>query len=173
MATANLSRSDTFPVGTSVGIYPGGAWNPGGAPRAQVIASATVDAAGNLSVTNAGILSGTEYVAYALVNGENRYLKLRSTLDGHDRGIAVGTGDTTNNSTDIVNAAASSGAFAEGQIITGPGIPPQARIFSIAGSTLTMDTKATATATGVALVAYGAGAWRAKVRRRRVAVGTS
>jgi hypothetical protein len=85
MPTVTLSRSDLFPVGTSVGIYPGNSrpQNADGPPTSSVIASGTVDAAGNLSVTNAGILSYTTYVAYAQVNGEHRYARLRSTVDAH------------------------------------------------------------------------------------------
>jgi hypothetical protein len=91
-----LSRSDLFPVGQSVGIYPGTArpQNVDGPPTAAVIASGTVDAAGNLSVTNAGILSYTTYLAYASVGGEHRFARLRSTLDAHGsttRYKAVGT----------------------------------------------------------------------------------
>lgn len=83
MASVSLARSDLFPVGTVVGIYPAGSAKDGGPPAAAVIATGTVDAAGALSVTNAGILSYTDYVAYALVGGQHRYLRARSTLDTH------------------------------------------------------------------------------------------
>jgi hypothetical protein len=85
MATVTLNRSDLFPVGTSVGIYPGNSRPQAkdGPPTSAVIASGTVDAAGALSVTNAGILSYQTYQAYALVNGEHRFARLRSTLDAH------------------------------------------------------------------------------------------
>jgi hypothetical protein len=79
MATVTLNRSDLFPVGTSVGIYPGNSRPQAkdGPPTSAVIASGTVDAAGALSVTNAGILSYQTYQAYALVNGEHRFARLR------------------------------------------------------------------------------------------------
>lgn len=83
MATVSISRSDLFPVGQSVGIYPRPSRRNEAPPTSAAVASGTVDAAGNLSVTNAGILSYTAYVAYALVNGEHRYAQLRSTLDVH------------------------------------------------------------------------------------------
>jgi hypothetical protein len=89
---------------------------------------------------------------------------------------------------------ATTGAFAVGQRITGPGIPPGTFLIdNPSAGTFTMSDKATATATGVALVAYGAsppavpsdsgvGAkavpvatskWRAKVLQRRNLAGTS
>jgi L-aminopeptidase/D-esterase-like protein len=86
MATVTLNRSDLFPIGTSVGIYPAGARQSGQVPSSAAITSGTVDAAGLLSITNAGILSYTRYVAYALVNGEHRYAALRSTLDAQTSG---------------------------------------------------------------------------------------
>lgn len=100
MPTVTIARSDIFPVGTSVGIHPAGSQRPGvapagGPPTSAAIASGTVDAAGNLSVTNAGILSYTPYVAYALVNGEHRYARLRSTADSHGSVIRGRRGDTT------------------------------------------------------------------------------
>lgn len=81
MATVTLRRSDLFPVGTSVGIYPAASKQAGAPPGSSVIASGTVDAAGELSVTNGGILQYKDYVAYALVSSEHRYAFLRSTLD--------------------------------------------------------------------------------------------
>jgi hypothetical protein len=87
MPTVSL-RSPAFPVGQSVAIYPLAQQNltPSGAGAAPIgsaaaIASAAVDAAGLLTVTNAGILQGVDYVAYALVAGEHRYVRCRSTLD--------------------------------------------------------------------------------------------
>lgn len=90
MATITLRRSDLFPVGTTVSIYPRGAGNGTGtlnAPRAAAIASADVDAAGLLTVTDAGILSYTDYVAGAQVSGEWRYSRVRSTLDEHGSSV--------------------------------------------------------------------------------------
>lgn len=174
MPTITVTRPDVFPASTSVGVYPPHSVPAGSdtAPGAAAIVSATVDAAGQFSATNAGIESGKTYILAASVGGSWRYLRARSTLDKFDAGTAVGTGDTTNNSVTVSNAAASSGTFQAGQIIAGPGIPAECRIKSISGGTITMDCKAIATATGVALSAYGAGAWRAQLRRRRVAIGT-
>ena len=86
MATVTL-RLDRFPTGTTVGIYPRTARGAeGGAPSGTAIASAAVDAAGLLTVTNAGIVDNTPYVAYALVAGENRYVNVSSSTTGHNPG---------------------------------------------------------------------------------------
>lgn len=193
MPTVTLARSDLFPVGTSVGIFPAGAKQVGGPPTAAAIASGTVDAAGNLSVTNAGLLSYTPYVAYAAVGGEHRYAHLRSTLDFTDTARGVGTGDTASGQFTLLNVAAASGAFAIGQRITGPGIPPGTFLQSGSGASWVMTDKATATGSGVAIEGHGAspavaggpggiGAslvtlnitrWKARVAQRRSAAGTS
>lgn len=196
MATVTLRRSDIFPVGTSVGIYPAASQrrgqNPPGPPTAAAIASATVDAAGLLTVTNAGILSYTQYVAYALVSGEHRYANLRSTLDIYDTGRATGTGDTTNTSAALANVSAATGAFAIGQRVSGPGIPPGTFLIAGSGASWTMSDKATASATvsieghgaspaiaggpggiGAQLQPVGVTRWRAQVMQRRAAIGTS
>lgn len=172
MATVLVNRSDLWPVGTSVGIYPAGSQTDG-APGAPAIASATVAADGSLTVTNAGILSLTAYVAAAQVSGTWRYARVRSTLDTHDAGTFSATGDTTNGSATVANASASAGTIQAGMRISGPGIPAGTTILTVSGGTLTLSANATATATGVALAGEGAYVWRAKLRRRRVALGTS
>lgn len=70
------------------------------------------------------------------------------------------TGDTAS-STTISNASAAftgSSIPAVGSIITGTGIPRNTRITNISGSTITISKAATATATGVSLVAFSAAA---------------
>ena len=171
MATVTLSRSDVFPVGTSVGIYPAGA-AAGAAPGTAVIASGTVDAAGALSVTNAGIVSGRTYLAHAVINGENRSIAVRSTVDAHDYGTAVGTGNTTNGSASVTSLTTSSGTFVAGQTLVGVGIRPGTKILNVTGNVLTLDQTASANGTGVALQAADAQTWKAKLRRRRDALGT-
>lgn len=195
MPSVVVSRSDLFPPGTTVGIYPAGSQPPTGVgpPGAAAIASAAVAAGGTLTVTNAGILQGVTYVAYAQVGGVDRYVQVRSSLDISGLASTVGTGDTTSGSTALANVAASSGAFAIGQRISGPGIPAGTYLVAGSGASWTMSDKATATATGVALegnIAYpaavpsnlGSGAqarpvaatrWRAKVMQRRAISGTS
>jgi hypothetical protein len=173
MATATINRSDLWPVGTSVGIYPAGAHNPGGSPGAAAIASGVVDAAGALSVTDAGILSGTQYVAAASVGGEWRYAKLRSTLDTFDKGVFTATGDTTSGSATVANASASAGTIQAGMRISGAGIPGGTYILAVSGGTLTLSAAATASATGVALSGESAYSWYAKLRRRKIAIGTT
>lgn len=194
MPTATLSRSDAFPVGTSVGIYPFTARRYGQPPTAAVIASGTVDAAGALSVTNAGILQGADYVAYAAVNGEHRYVTVRSTLDVTATGRATGTATTTSGSAALTSVSASTGAFAIGQRVAGTGIPGGTFLIAGSGGSWTMSGPASASAAGVAIEGHGANPavtggtgqigqslvpvtvstrWQAKVRQRRAAIGTS
>jgi len=77
MATISVTtRSDWFPVGATVSAYPR-AQGPEGPPRTSVaaIASATVDAAGALSISNASLLAGQLYSLYASVSGSHRWLQ--------------------------------------------------------------------------------------------------
>jgi hypothetical protein len=190
MASVTLNRPDLYPAGTTVGVYPAGAKQSGQAPGAAVIATGVTDSAGALSVTNAGILSGTQYVCWASVGGENRYAFVRSTLDTFDTGRATGTGNTTSGSAALASVTATTGAFAIGQRIVGPGIPPGTFLIAGSGASWTMSDKATATASGVALEGHGArvpaavlGAtavpsrqatgWRAQLLQRRSITGTS
>lgn len=174
MPTVTLSRSDLFPIGTTVGIYPAAAQGAdGSAPRAAAIATGVVDAAGALSVTDAGILSYTAYIAAASVGGSWNYARLRSTLDVTDTGKGIGTGDTAIGSAALANVSASSGSFQIGQRISGPAIPPGTFLISGSGASWVMSDKATANGTGVALEGHGAARWRARVMRRRSLAGTS
>jgi hypothetical protein len=194
MATVTIARSDLFPVGTTVGIYPGGAFPPANqvpsAPGAAAIASAAVAANGTLTVTDAGILSYTRYVAAANVGGTWVYARCRSTLDAFDYGRALGTGDTVSGSAALANVVATSGAFAVGQRISGPGIPGGTFLRAGSGAAWTMTAAATATGTTVALEGNGAqvpaanlGAtvipsrirtgWQAQLAQRRSIAGTS
>lgn len=194
MATVTIARSDLFPVGTTVGIYPAGAFPPANqvpsAPGAAAIASAAVAANGTLTVTDAGILSYTRYVAAANVGGTWVYARCRSTLDAFDYGRALGTGDTVSGSTALANVVATSGAFAVGQRISGPGIPGGTFLRAGSGAAWTMTAAATATGTTVALEGNGAqvptanlGAtvipsrirtgWQAQLAQRRSIAGTS
>lgn len=190
MATVTIARSDLWPVGTTVGIYAADAQSPeGGAPNGAAIASAAVDAAGLLTVTNGSLLSLTRYVAAASVGGTWRYARCRSTLDITDGGTAVGTA-TLNSTTTLASVSLTAGALAVGQKITGAGIPPGTYLASGAGASWVMSAAATASGAGVAIAAYGArvpaavlGAtlvpshlstpWQAQLRQRRSLAGTS
>lgn len=188
MASISVNRSDLFPPTTVVGVYPVGAQNPGNPPTAASITTGTVASDGSLSITNAGISSYTGYVVAAQVGGVWNYARVRSTLDISDTGTAAGTGNTTSGSASLSSVSATQGAFAVGQRITGPGIPAGTFLIGGSGASWTMSAKATATASGVALVAYGASApvatvggetrpanttgWRGKVAQRRAAIGT-
>jgi hypothetical protein len=188
MATVSINRPDLFGASATVGIYPAAAMLPGHAPSGSALASGTTDSAGALSVTDAAIPSNTRLVAYAA--GTGNYCRCRSTLDVEDRGTAVGTADTTSGSASLANVSASSGAFAQGQRISGPGIPAGTRLISGSGGSWVMSTAATASASGVAVAAEGARVaaaglgsatvpqtiattWQSRVLQRRVAAGTS
>jgi hypothetical protein len=113
MATITLARSDLFPVGTIVGIYPDGSMPPGtqasSAPGAAAVATGTVAADGTLTVTNASVASYTRYLAAASVASVWNYCRVRSTLDVFDYGRAVGTGDTVSGSAALANVVATTG----------------------------------------------------------------
>lgn len=173
MATLTCARSDLFTVGATVTVHPFGSRQEGGPPGAASVASGTVDSNGLLSITDSDIASYTAFWLYSLVGTEHRYCLARSTLDVQDSGGAIGTGNTTAASADIASASAASGEFRIGQRISGPGIAPGSSITGIASTTLTLNRAATATASGVALVAEGAFTWQARVRRRRAALGTA
>lgn len=194
MPTVTLTgRSDLFPVGTTVGIYAGNSQRPApGPPTSPAIATGVVDAAGNLSVTNAGILQGVRYSAYANVGGIDVSTQVRSTLDVSDTGKGIGTA-TLNSTTALTLVSATVGAFAIGQRITGPGIPAGTYLIAGSGANWTMSAAATASGAGVAIQAEGASpavvppdkgvgalavpvpvtTWRAKVAQRRAIIGTS
>lgn len=171
IATLTCARSDLFTVGSTVTVHPDGLLRTDGPPGGAPIASGTVGADGALSITDSDIVSGTTFILYAAATG--KMCKARSTLDIQDIGGARGTGDTTSGSASVTNLSTSAGSFRAGQRIGGAGIPGGTTIFSISGSTITLSARATATASTVVLVAEGAFAWQAKVRRRRVALGTA
>lgn len=89
MATVLLNRSDIFPVGTTVALYPADSHrrqqSPPGPPTSAAIASASavVDAAGLLTITHANVLPYTRYVAAAQVGGEWRFAHVKSTTAAH------------------------------------------------------------------------------------------
>lgn len=172
MPTVRSLRSDVFPPGTTVSVRPYGSKVDGQAPGGAELATGMVDSAGVLEITDSDIVSGTRFVLYAAVGGEHRYLNVRSTLDIHDAGTFTATGDTISGSTTVSNVSASVGSVQAGMRITGTGISAGTRVHSVSGATVTLTAAATATATGVTLRGDSAYVWRAKVRRRRAALGT-
>lgn len=111
----------------------------------------------------AGITAGKTYYVIAAGLTANAF-QVSATLGG----------STIDVTTDLTAGTVSRAqAFTAGQVITGPGIPAGTKILSVSGDTLTLSAAATATASQVALVAYGSRAWSAVVRRRRIAMGTS
>ncbi len=173
MATVRSQRSDVFPPGTTVSVRPYGSKADGAAPVGAELASGTVDSAGVLEITSGPVSSYTRYLLYTNAGAEHRYLNVRSTLDIFDPGTFTATGDTTSGSAVLANVTASAGAVQAGMRITGPGIRPGTRIFSVSGGSVTMTATATASATGVTLRGDGAYTWQAKLRRRRQALGTT
>lgn len=189
MATINLTRPDIFVPGVTVGAYPVGAFVGGGVPTGSAITTAVVDAAGLAALTSGSLIAGTTYECGALVGSVWRTVRARSTADAHDRGTATGTA-TLNGTTALASVVATTGAFAIGQRVSGPGIPPGTRLFSGSGASWVMTAAATASGAGVAITADGARApvvnlgaaatpvtanttWAARVRQRRAAAGTS
>jgi hypothetical protein len=179
MASFNLARSDLFPVGTSVAAYPAAALRksedsvPSGAATESQVVGATGVAA------FVALAADTDYVFFAVVGGQKRMTKGRTkTATGAQSvrgalGQATGVATTSSGSASLTAVSASTGAFAVGQLISGPGIPAGARLISGSGASWTMDTKATASGVGVAVVADAGNTWAARVKARRVAVGTS
>jgi hypothetical protein len=87
MAGTTLNRSDLFPVGTQVAAYKR-VGIPEGSPRGGApVATATVAADGSLTFTGLEEPSWTigryvPHAAYALVNGEHRWLWFRARRAG-------------------------------------------------------------------------------------------
>lgn len=163
-----VNRPDRFPNGTVVDAYPASARKARGdlPPGGPILETQTV--ASNIA-TFTTLAADTPYTFYAAATGQ--YLNQR--LSTTDLGKAVGTGDTTSGSAALATVAATSGTFQIGQRITGPGIPPGTFLIAGSGASWTMSDKATASATGVALEGHGAYRWRARLMRRRAALGTS
>jgi hypothetical protein len=69
--TLKISRSDVYPIGTSVGAYTKGAKMDARKPAGSAIATATVDAAGLLSIS---VPEKTAIHLWAEVSGEHRYI---------------------------------------------------------------------------------------------------
>jgi hypothetical protein len=190
VATLTVNRPDLFPAGTNVGVYPGTSFQPGQAPGSATVATGTSDSAGAVSITSGSILSLTGYIVAAQVGGVWNQVRARSTLDTTDLGRATGTANTSSGSTALSSVSAATGAFAVGQRVAGPGIPPGTLLQSGSGASWTMTDKATANGTGVAIEGHGArvpaanlGAtaipsriatgWRAQLMQRRSIAGTS
>jgi hypothetical protein len=73
MAVAlKVNRSDRFPIGTVVSVYPKRNRIFGGKPAGTAITSATVAADGSLTFT--GLTEGEPLILWAEVGGEHRYL---------------------------------------------------------------------------------------------------
>ncbi len=175
MANYTLNRADLFPAGTSVGAYPAvnlRKWE--GIPSGTATETQTVAAGGTAAFV--ALAADTEYLFY----GGGRWMKVKvaktaagASSNRASLGEATGTATTTSGSAALTLVTATVGDFKVGQMVTGAGIPAQTRLIAGSGANWTMDNKATASAAGVAITAYGGNTWAAKVKARRVAVGTS
>jgi len=67
----------------------------------------------------------------------------------------TGVGDLTAESNEVTSVVTSSGGFAAGEVVYGPGIPEGTRIVEVLGSTLVLDQAASAAGTGVAILSGG------------------
>ena len=80
-----------------------------------------------------------------------------ATAKANLTGPATGKGNTTIGSPEITSPSTTTGSFAAGQEISGPGIPPEAKIVAVGPGFIELDKGATATASGVSLVAASKG----------------
>jgi hypothetical protein len=78
MADVTL-KTDRFPQGTNVAVYPVGARQDSRSPAGTSVASATVAADQTLTFT--GLADGTNFIAYAQVNGEHRYVGFNTVAE--------------------------------------------------------------------------------------------
>jgi hypothetical protein len=78
MADVTL-KTDRFPQGTNVGVYPIGARQDSRSPAGTSVATATVAADQTLAFT--GLADGTNFVAYAQVGSEHRYVTFNTVAE--------------------------------------------------------------------------------------------
>jgi hypothetical protein len=156
-----------------VGVWPRGAKIPGQGPVGATIAAVS-STGGTVTITDGAILSLTDYVLYAHVGNSHNYCDVRSTLDIFDAGKFILTGDISQGSPTVSNVSVSLGQALAGSRISGSGIPAGTTIANVVdATTLTLSANATATGTSVSMNGEGAYTWQARVRRRRLALGTS
>lgn len=72
----SLTRVDRFPEGTTVGAYNASAWQPDSPPSGGAVKTGTM---GPTRLVFSGLTEGGRYVAYALVNGEHRYIQFKAS----------------------------------------------------------------------------------------------
>lgn len=111
MATVAVSRPDLFPEGTLVRAYLEAAFHgQEGPPQGPEVTSATVT--GGVALLT-GLVAGTQYVAYAVVNAEQRVLMVAPAgTTGIPSGVfvsaedfgAVGSGDETSQIEDAISS---------------------------------------------------------------------
>lgn len=92
MASFNLTASDRFPVGTSVGAYPESNWQafalpPSGPPPGAATETQVVGSSGAASFV--ALADGVRYQAYASVSGQDRYVAFRTPAAASGETIAV------------------------------------------------------------------------------------
>jgi hypothetical protein len=176
VADSGLKRINEF---TAWGVFIK-AWGWGvrdGSPELQTCTSETgcLEGLGDFGIggSGAGEFAAPQGVAvdsggdvYVAEEGSNNRIQkfdseghfLRTWGGGVVSGGAAGTGDLTSGSTNVVNLTTTSKAFEIGQTVTGTGIPAGTTVRDLGIGTLTLSKAATASGTGVAIVApEGAG----------------
>lgn len=82
------SRSDLFPIGTTVKAYPARAKAPDSPPSGPATAEAVVDALGKLTLT---LPSGQSFVLFATVNGVGAKVLVGDSSQPEQTNVSTGT----------------------------------------------------------------------------------
>lgn len=166
MPQITLTSTDRFPVGATVSAYPVANWPahlvpPAGAPVGTAAASAVVGSDGKAVLT--GLAPATQYVAYALVGAEHRYVSFRTGARG---------------ATEDEVLVASAARTASGQTGTVEGfddvksLRAQLNVSAVSGTTPTLDVVIEDTLDGSNWNAVGTFTQRTAVGRQVIDVAT-
>lgn len=90
MASASTKDYTRIPAGTAVGIYLARQRREGAAPDGAAVAAGTMNADGVSGVAFSALAADTDYVIYALVAGEHRYVSVTSRGGTGDRFVSDG-----------------------------------------------------------------------------------
>ncbi len=119
----------------------------------QFRANGTFVRAFGQDVVAAGSPDNANEVQWATVNAAAGTFRLTFGATGTNTTGATGTGDVAELSTTVSNVVTSTGAFVQGEAITGAGIPAGTTIAAVGAGTITLSQQATATNSGTALTA--------------------
>lgn len=87
MAQAELHVNQVFPVGTVVKAYAGELVPPSGSPAFPQVAQATVAADGKLTIS--GLAPASLFVAWAVVNGADAYVRFNTLGQATGKGATI------------------------------------------------------------------------------------